>query len=381
MRTPVRAAVLEKPGQPLALTEILLDEPMAGEVMVRTERVGLCHSDLHYVTGSLGIAMPAVLGHEATGTVERVGSAVTRLTPGERVVATVTPSCGLCGSCLRGRPTQCLRVDQLRARTRPKAVTRDGDEVALLGGVGAFADAFLVSEASLAPVSASVPPEVACLLGCCISTGVGAAVHGARITPEDTVVVIGCGGVGIAAIQGARLAGARRIVAVDTAAPKLALARRFGATHGVLADPDPATTRARLHEIVPGGFSHAIEAVGRRQTAELAFDVLAPSGTATVLGLMPEGERLSISADALVYGDRVLQGAYMGANRFISDVEMFTDHYVNGRLDLDGMVTAVLPFDRINEGLQAMSGPTTIRVVMDLTGDQGRPARRLVPHR
>jgi S-(hydroxymethyl)glutathione dehydrogenase/alcohol dehydrogenase len=367
VRTPIRAAVLEKPGQPLELAEVLLDEPMANEVLVRTERVGLCHSDLHYVNGSLGISLPAVLGHEVTGTVDRVGASVTRVALGDRVVATVTPSCGLCGTCLRGRPTQCLRVDQLRSRPRPKAVTRDGDEVALLGGVGAFADAFLVSEASLASVSTAVPPEVACLLGCCISTGVGAAVHGAKITAEDTVVVIGCGGVGIAAIQGARLAGARRIVAVDAAAPKLEVARRFGATHGVLADPDPATTRDRLREVVPGGFSHAIEAVGRRQTAELAFDVLVPTGTATVLGLMPEGERLSISADALVYGDRVLQGAYMGANRFISDIEMYSDHYVNGRLDLDSMVTEVLPFDRINEGLEAMSAPTTIRIVIDVT--------------
>jgi alcohol dehydrogenase/S-(hydroxymethyl)glutathione dehydrogenase/alcohol dehydrogenase len=189
-------------------------------------------------------------------------------------------------------------------------------------------------------------------------------VHGARITPEDTVAVIGCGGVGIAAIQGARLAGARRIVAVDNLPEKLDLARRFGATDGVLADPDPAVTAARLLDLVPGGFTHTIEAVGRPQTAELAFEVLGPGGTATILGLMPEGQRLSISADALVYGDRVLQGAYMGANRFLSDVEMFTDHYAAGRLDLDGMVTAEMPFERINEGFAAMSDPTAIRVVL-----------------
>jgi alcohol dehydrogenase/S-(hydroxymethyl)glutathione dehydrogenase/alcohol dehydrogenase len=258
-------------------------------------------------------------------------------------------------------------VDAVRARPRPKLTTLGGAEISTLGGIGGFAEAFVLGEASLARVDPSVPPAVACLLGCCVTTGVGAAVHGAGITPEDTVVVIGCGGVGIAAVQGARLAGARRIVAVDMQSDKLDLARRFGATDTVVSDADPAVTRGRIEQLVPGGVSHAIEAVGRQQTAELAFDVLAPSGTATILGLMRAGERLSISADALVYGDRKLQGAYMGANRFLSDVQMFTDHYHSDRLNLDDMVTAVLPFTQINEGFAAMKEPTTIRVVLNLT--------------
>jgi alcohol dehydrogenase/S-(hydroxymethyl)glutathione dehydrogenase/alcohol dehydrogenase len=258
----------------------------------------------------------------------------------------------------------------MRERPRPKITTPDGEPVGALGGIGAFAEAFVVSEASLARVDDSVPPQVACLLGCCITTGVGATLYGARISPNDTVLVIGCGGVGIAAVQGARLAGARRIVAVDSVAPKSQLARQFGATDVVTAHSDPADTLNELLELVPNGFSHSFEAVGRAVTAELAFDALAPSGTATILGLMPAGERLRISADALVYGDRVLQGAYMGANRFISDVEMFTDHYAAGRLDLDGMVTRVMPFGRINEGFAAMADPTTIRVVLDLVQAQ-----------
>ncbi|MEU9886204.1 Zn-dependent alcohol dehydrogenase [Sphaerisporangium sp. NPDC051011] len=367
MRTPIKAAVLGKAGEPLELAEVLLDEPADHEVLVRTERVGLCHSDLHYITGSLPIPTPAILGHEVAGLVERVGAAVTRVAPGDRVVATVTPACGLCRSCLRGRPTQCMRVDQVRARPRPKVVTRDGEEVQVLGGIGAFAEAFLAGEASLAVVPSNVPPHVACLLGCCVSTGVGAVVHGAHVTPDDTVAVIGCGGVGIAAIQGARLAGARRIVAVDAVAGKLEIARRFGATDAVLAGPDTVAVRTLLQDLMPDGFTHTVEAVGRRQTAELAFDVLAPTGTATILGLMPPGERLSIPADALVYGDRVLRGAYMGANRFLTDVEMFTDHYVAGRLDLDAMVTGEVPFEHVNEGFAAMSDPATIRIVVDVT--------------
>lgn len=368
MTTHALAAVLTKPGEPLEITEVVIDDPRDDEVVVRTDYVGLCHSDLHYLDGSLAIDAPAVLGHEVLGTVARVGSSVTRFSEGDRVVATVSPACGLCGPCLRGRPTQCSRVDAVRRRPRPKLTTSSGEPVTVLAGIGAFASAFLVGDRSLASVPADVSGHVACLLGCCISTGIGAVVHGAAVSPTDTVAVIGCGGVGMAAVQGARLAGARRIVAVDVSAQKLAMAQRFGATDVVVADRDPTATAERLLNLVPGGFTHAVEAVGRRETAELAFDVLAPTGTATILGLMPEGERLSISADALVYGDRVLQGAYMGANRFVADVEMFTDHYRAGRLDLDGMVTRVLPFERINEGFEAMSDPSTIRIVLGVSG-------------
>jgi S-(hydroxymethyl)glutathione dehydrogenase / alcohol dehydrogenase len=200
--------------------------------------------------------------------------------------------------------------------------------------------------------------------------GVGAALHGAKVSAEDTVAVIGCGGVGIAAIQGARLAGARRIVAMDAAAAKLPIARGFGASDAVLAGPDRAATLGRLRELVPAGFSKAIEAVGSAETAELAFGILAPGGTAIILGLMPAGERLTVSADALVYGDRVLRGAYMGASRFLSDVEVYTDHYLAGRLDLDAMITAELPFAQINEGFAAMSDPAAIRIVLAVPGGQ-----------
>jgi S-(hydroxymethyl)glutathione dehydrogenase / alcohol dehydrogenase len=365
--TIITAAVLTKPGEPLELQEILIDDPLANEVLVRVERVGLCHSDLHYIHGSLIIGTPTVLGHEVAGIVERVGDGVTRMTAGDRVVATVTPACGMCDHCLRGRPTQCLRVDEVRYRARAKHTSVDGEEIGSLGGIGGFAEAILVTESSLAVVDKAVPAEVACLLGCCITTGVGAAVHAASIAPDDTVAVIGCGGVGISAIQGARLSGARRIIAIDAVAEKLALARSFGATDVVLAGAIASDTVAAVRQIVPGGVSHAIEAVGLTATAELAFKCLAPTGVATILGLMPDGSTLNISADALVYGDRAIRGAYMGANRFLSDVEMFSDHYRNGRLDLDPMVTRVMKFADINDGFIAMANPDTVRIVLDMT--------------
>lgn len=362
----VTAAVLREVGRPLEFEQVVIDNPMANEVLVRVERVGLCHSDLHYVHGSLSIDLPTILGHEVAGIVESVGDAVTRVKPGDRVVATVTPACGMCARCLAGRPTQCQRTDIVRARPRPKHASSEGGVMGALGGVGAFAEAILVIESSLAVVDHDISPEVASLLGCCITTGVGAIVHGARVGPNDVVAVIGCGGVGISAIQGARIAGARRVIAIDAVAGKLEAAKRLGATDGVVATTVEETVAA-VHEIVPGGVDHAIEAVGRTATAELAFACLATTGTATILGLMPEGARLSIPADALVYGDRTVRGAYMGANRFLSDVAMFTDHYRAGRLDLDSMVTRVMDFADINDGLAAMTDPKTVRVVLDMT--------------
>lgn len=362
----IGAAVLRGVGEALRFEDVVIDDPLATEVLVRVERVGLCHSDLHYMRGSLSIELPTVLGHEVAGVVVGVGEAVSRVRTGDRVVATVTPACGGCGQCLSGRPTQCQRVDVLRARPRPRHTSLDATPMGALGGVGAFAEAILVTESSLAVVDQEMPPEVACLLGCCITTGIGAIVHSAEVGPNDTVTVIGCGGVGISAIQGAKIAGARRVIAIDAVADKLDAAIRLGASDGIVATSLEETVAA-VHAIVPGGVDHAIEAVGRPATAELAVACLAPTGAATILGLMPEGARLSLPADALVYGDRTVRGAYMGANRFLSDVAMFTDHYRAGRLDLDAMVTRVVDFADINDGLTAMAEPDTVRIVVDMT--------------
>jgi S-(hydroxymethyl)glutathione dehydrogenase/alcohol dehydrogenase len=373
MSTSITAAVLRDVGKPLQFEQVLIDDPLVDEVLVRVARVGLCHSDLHYIDGSLSTGTPTILGHEVAGVVERIGEGVSRFQIGDRVVATVTPACGMCARCLDGRPTQCQRVDLVRSRVRPKHYLADGSEISSLGAVGAFAEAILVTESSLASIDDSMPFDVACLLGCCITTGVGAVVHAAAIDPSDTVAVIGCGGVGISAIQGARLAGARRVVAIDALAGKLEAAKRFGATDVILARR-PTETVAVLRELVPDGVDHAIEAVGRTETAELAFACLAPTGTATILGLMPDGASFTIPADALVYGDRTIRGAYMGSNRFLSDVAMFTDHYRSGRLDLDSMVTRVVDLADINEGLAAMSDPQTVRIVVDVAGaDVGQP--------
>lgn len=361
-RIPVKAAVLRTPGEKLELETVHLDEPRFGEVMVRTTAAGLCHSDLHYLKGTMGISLPAVLGHEVAGVVEHCGPGVNRIVPGDRVVVTITPSCGQCPACVSGTPTRCSRVGQMRERPEPLLVDDAGEPITSLGSIGAFAEAIVVPESALAVVGADIPPTVAALLGCCVSTGVGAVIHGAHVGPNDTVAVIGCGGVGMAAIQGAQLSGARRIVAIDLHDEKLALATRLGATD-VVRSSDDNVRDAVLH-LVPGGVTHAFEAVGRPATAELAFSLLSTGGVATVLGLMPAGSRITIDASELIEGDRRMQGAYMGGNRFLADIDTLTDHYRSGRLDLDAMVTGSLPLDAIDDGFTAMASRSSIRNVV-----------------
>ncbi|GAA1468950.1 zinc-binding dehydrogenase [Microbacterium thalassium] len=360
-RIPVSAAVLRAPGEPLSIETLHLDEPRHGEVMVRTVAAGLCHSDLHYLTGSLDISLPAVLGHEVSGVVEQCGPGVDRVRVGDRVVVTITPSCGQCPECVSGAPTRCSRVGERRRRSEPLLTDGAGAPVTSLGAIGAFAEAIVVPEAALAVVDADIRPDVAALLGCCISTGVGAVIHGAGVGPTDTVAVIGCGGVGMAAIQAARLSGARRIVAIDLHDEKLALAKSLGATDTVLSAS--GDVREAVLELIPGGVSHVFEAVGRPSTAELAFALLAPGGVATLLGLMPTGSRISLDAAAIVEGDRRVQGSYMGGNRFLADVLTLTDHYRHGRLDLDAMVTGTVALEGIDGGFAAMAAPSSIRTV------------------
>lgn len=362
MRTPIMVAVLREPGQPLEHEKLLLDEPLAGEVRVRTHAVGLCHSDLHYVSGNLPINMPAVLGHEVAGEVEAVGAGCTSLSIGDRVVITITPSCGICPYCLSGKPTLCRRSSATRKRTRPKLLDADDNEVHLLGSIGAFAEAFVVPEVAAVPVGSDMSAAEACLLGCCVATGFGAVVHGAHVSSLDTVAVIGCGGVGIAAIQAARIAGARKVIAVDLFEEKLELARELGATHVVQSGPGAS---AQINQISPGGVDKSFEAVGSPVTAALAFDILAPGGTATVLGLQPSGNKIEIDAAKLIEGDRNITGAYMGANQLSKDMLAFIDHHARGNLRLNDMVTSRWIFSDINQGFEAMRDPNSIRAVVE----------------
>ena len=359
-----RAAVLNEIGAPLELTDIRVDDPEPHEVRVAVTHVGLCHSDLHYMTGTVPTDLPVVVGHEVAGVVEAVGSAVTSLNPGDRVTGALTPSCGRCVNCEAGRSTQCTRLDEVRLRQRPAFETMDGRPIERLAAIGAFSQHILLRENALVRLPDDVPLHVGCLLSCCIVTGVGAVFRGAQVRPGSTVAVIGCGGVGSAIIQGARLAGASAVVAIDLDDDRLKAARGYGATHTINgADVDPV---AELRRELGDGVDYAFEAVGSARTAETALALLRPTGTACLVGIAPMGTELKVPALDFFFQEKRLIGSYMGSGQAREDIAQFARLYQQGRLLLDEMVTRVLPFAEINEGFEQMKAGDVTRIVVDL---------------
>lgn len=359
-----QAAVLNTVGEPLELATIRVDDPEPHEVRLAVTHVGLCHSDLHYMTGTVPTPVPVVVGHEVAGVVEAVGSEVTSLVPGDRVVGALTPSCGRCVNCEAGHSTQCLRIEEIRVRRRPAFETLDGVPVERLAAIGAFSQHILLRENALVKLPEDVPSHVGCLLACCIITGVGAVFRGAQLRPGSTVAVIGCGGVGSAIIQGARLAGASAIVAIDLDEDRLKAARTYGATHVV--NGGEGDTVEELHRLLGDGVDYAFEAVGSARTAQTALALLRPTGTACLVGIAPMGTELSLPAIDFWYQEKKVIGSYMGSGQAREDIVQLTRLYQQGRLLLDEMVSRIVPFAEINEGFEAMTSGAVTRVVVDL---------------
>lgn len=364
-RTAVRAAVLNSLGS-LDFETLYIDEPSENEVRVRPVAVGLCHSDLHYVDGTHQTQLPEVLGHEAAGVVEAVGSQVNDLKPGDHVVSSLTMYCGSCRYCLEGRISLCQNRSSLRQRPRPALLNEDGHAVGTMGGIGAFADMFLIHRNGLAAVPRELPLEVASLFGCAVLTGVGAVTRSGRVPVGASVAVIGCGGIGLAAIQGAKLAGASRIIAVDLDALKLDAAVRFGATDVVHAGAD---VKSRINEIVPGGVDYTFEAVGRQATAELALELLAPGGTATILGMVPDDTPIRVPASSLYFQEKKLTGAFIGSSRYPTDIPALTDLYLQGRLMLDEMISHRVPFSELNGAMETLASGKALRIVIRMSDE------------
>lgn len=359
-----QAAVLSAIGEPLELTTIRVDDPEPHEVRLAVTNVGLCHSDLHYMTGTVPTDLPVVVGHELAGVVEAVGSGVESLRPGDRVTGALTPSCGRCVNCEAGRSTQCLRVDEVRRRRRPAFETTDGQPIERLGSIGAFSRHVLMRENALVKLPDDVPLHVGCLLSCCIVTGVGAVFRGAEVRPGSTVAVIGCGGVGSAIIQGARLAGASAIVAIDLDEDRLKAARTYGATHVI--NGGVGDTVEELHRLLGDGVDYAFEAVGSARTAQTALALVRPAGTACLVGIAPAGTELNVPALDFFFAEKRLIGSYMGSGQAREDIAQFARLYQQGRLLLDEMVTRVIPFAEINEGFEQMKSGDVTRIVLDL---------------
>lgn len=360
-RDPITAAVLEAPGV-IALRTLYLDSPGAGEVRVAIRTVGVCHSDLHYVDGTHATDLPEVLGHEASGVVTAVGAGVTAFAPGDRVVTSLTMFCGRCEPCVTGRLTLCANRAQLRRRERPALVTDAGAPVGTMGGIGAFATDVLVRESGLAPLPDGVGFDVGALFGCAVLTGVGATTRAVQVPVGASVLVIGCGGIGLAAIAGARLAGASRIIAVDVAPAKLDAARRFGATDALASGDIAADVRALLGD----GIDFAFEAVGRRELVEAGLAALRPGGTCVVLGMVPDETPIRVTPSDLFFRELRLTGAFIGSSRFVVDIPQWAQLYQQGRLPLDELITHRFGLDQITEAFRVLASGEALRAVLEL---------------
>lgn len=357
----VKAAVLHEFGQPVVLEDIEVDAPAADEVRIRTAATGICHSDRHGQTGgNPALAVPAVLGHEAAGVVLEVGSAVTSVRPGDHVVVAPAGSCGACSWCSAGEPQHCSNLGRTRADGLPPRLTQDGRPVAQFVGLASFAQEMLVQASSVARIPDAMPLDKGALLGCAVITGLGAVRHSAKVRFGETVAVIGCGGVGLSAVQGALLAGASRVIAIDRMPEKLEVARRLGATDLVnAADQDPVAAVLEL----TGGVDHALEVVGLPATISQAFAMLGTRGTATVVGLARPGDTVTI-ATADLLAEKRLQGSRLGGTRLRVDVPLYAEMYLAGRLDLDALQGRTIGIEDLPTALDGIDGATAARTVV-----------------
>jgi len=351
-------------GRPLTIENVELGTPLGHEVLVDVAAAGLCHSDLRFWEGSFDHPLPTVLGHEVAGTVVEVGDDVTEVVVGDHVVMSISVFCGVCPLCLSGRSHLCVdKPATRRPPDQPSRLSLDGEPITQFLDLSAFAEQMLIHESAVVRIGDYVPFEYAAVLGCGVATGLGAVLNTARVESSDSVVVIGCGGVGLSAVQGARIAGARQIIAIDPMEEKLELALRLGATDIVdSADPDVVSAVVSLADGL--GADHVIEAVGRVDSIEQGFAMTRRGGTVTVVGLVPAGSSVTVPTDDLFY-ERRLQGSVMGSNDFKRDVPRYLEMYQAGILNLGDLVTERVSLDEINEGFAAMETAKHPRILVD----------------
>jgi Zn-dependent alcohol dehydrogenase len=359
------AAVLGGAGQQLQIDEVDLAPPQDGEVLVKVAASGLCGSDLNAMDGKRALApFPLVLGHEAAGVVVQTGARVSRLKVGDAVVVSIVPSCGDCPACLRGRPNYCQTAS--RAMNNGSLLdgslrlTRKGEPLHHFLTVSSFAQYAVVPESGAVAIDARIPLDRAALIRCAVLTGVGAVRNTARVRAGSRVAVFGCGGIGLNVVQGARLAGAARIVAIDVTGEKLDRARRFGATDAVHAEQeDPAPAIRRLM----GGVDYAFEAAGREQAVQQAWSSLDVGGEAVVVGLMPQRATVTLSAGRFI-NEQVIRGCYFGSAHLQRDVPALVGHYLAGDLLLDELITRRIGLADLNDAFDALRAGKGARSVL-----------------
>ncbi len=364
-----RAAVIYAPKEPLRIEELELDEPRAGEVRVKIAAVGLCHSDYHVVAGNRQVGMmPMALGHEGAGVVEKVGEGVTRCQPGDHVVLMFIPACGKCRWCLAGHSHACAEAVGLAKGPQRDGTYRlhnqAGQNVGQFCMLGAFSERVVAHQDSVCVIDKDYPLDAACLVGCGVVGGFGAAVHRAQVTPGSSVLVIGTGGVGMNVIQGARASGATTIIAADVVDQKLAWAKEFGATHTLHSGKEDVVARAL--EITGGaGVDFAFEAIASPATIAQAFAATAKLGTVVVIGLTPATiASIPISPLQLVLSQKTLMGTLYGASNPRVEIPKLLELYRQGRLKLNELVTKTYALDEINQGYADMIAGKNIRGVI-----------------
>ena len=360
----MRAAVLRGP-EPIAIEQVNLDGPRAGEVLVKVVACGVCHSDLHTINRAKGGALPipVILGHEVGGIVQEVGPGVTSVRAGDHVVVAFRPNCGQCFFCLRGDGQLCERPDfpdRAAAGSSPR-LTQDGKPVLQGIGVGGYSEYTVMPERGVVKVRDDAPLETICLVGCGVTTGVGAAIRTARVEAGSTVAVIGLGGVGLNVVQGARLAGARRIIAIDTVDSKADLAAKFGATHFINAAQEDVVAAAQK---IGGGYvDYAFEAIGLGATVTQAFNMVRAGGTAVVVGVV--AQEVTIPGIAFLREKRLI-GSFFGSAILQQDIPLYVDMYMDGKLNLDDLVSKRRPLPEVNEAFDDMKTGAVARSVMML---------------
>jgi S-(hydroxymethyl)glutathione dehydrogenase/alcohol dehydrogenase len=356
----MKAAVLRQVKTPLVIEDVQISKPGPHEVLIRTAAAGLCHSDLHFIEGTYPFPLPAVLGHESAGVVEQVGSEVRTVKPGDHVITCLSAFCGHCEFCLTGHMSLCVSPETKRAKGEEPRICEPADMNQFLN-LSSFAEYMLIHEHACTAIRKDMPLDRAALIGCSVTTGVGAVIQTSNVRPGETVAVIGCGGVGLAAINGAAIAGAGRIIAVDMVGSKLNLAKHFGATDVVNpADGDPVK---QVMDLTSGGVHHSFEAIGLKTTTEQAFRMLRRGGTANIIGMIPVGTMIELHGPDFL-GEKRIQGSLMGSNRFPVDMPRLVDFYMSGKLKLDELISRRIKLEDVNEGFADMKKGELARSVI-----------------
>lgn len=363
----MKAVVFRDPASPIEFVDVDLAPPRAGEVRVRIAAAGVCHSDLHIKRGEWDAASPLVMGHEGSGVVTELGEGVTTLAVGDHVVLSWVPPCGECRYCRAGHEARCQKVATVVAPLGvlfdgTSRLSREGEQLHHYLGVSSFAEEVVVPASGAVKVRDDAPLDVIAVVGCAVATGVGAVLNTAAVEPGSTVAVIGCGGVGLNVVQGARLAGAERIVAVDVRPEKTQMALQFGATDRLDASQGDAVEQ--LRDLIPDGVDYAFDAIGRTSTTEQAIRMLGLGGAAVIVGLPPTGAKASFEPLVLAEADQRILGSNYGSVRPSIDVPALVDRYMDGQLKIDPLISGRRPLSEAAAALDDLEAGSALRTLL-----------------